>query len=133
MRKDKIVLTTGCFDLFHTGHLSLLKYCKSLGQYLIVGINSDDYVRATKGKNRPIIGENDRLKIIQSIKYVDFAYVFNSKSAVSEIQLIRPDIFVMNSESIKLFPILIAFVSKWTQINSKKILFIIYITFMMSI
>lgn len=104
MRKDKIVLTTGCFDLFHTGHLSLLKYCKSLGQYLIVGINSDDYVRATKGKNRPIIGENDRLKIIQSIKYVDFAYVFNSKSAVSEIQLIRPDIFVMNSESIKLFP-----------------------------
>lgn len=82
MRKDKIVLTTGCFDLFHTGHLSLLKYCKSLGQYLIVGINSDDYVRATKGKNRPIIGENGAEIITDNTQLTIFGgFAPNSKSA----------------------------------------------------
>ncbi len=77
MKKYKIGYTQGTFDLFHIGHLNILKKSKELCDYLIVGVNSDDLVRDYKNKNA-IISEKDRLEIIKSIKYVDDAFVVNT-------------------------------------------------------
>lgn len=77
MKKYKIGYTQGTFDLFHIGHLNILKKSKELCDYLIVGVNSDDLVRDYKNKNA-IISEKDRLEIIKSIKYVDDAFLVNT-------------------------------------------------------
>lgn len=70
MKKYKKGYTCGVFDLFHVGHLNLLERCKSMCDYLVVGICNDDYVRNIKGKE-PIIPEQDRVRIIQALKCVD--------------------------------------------------------------
>ena len=61
---EKIIFTNGVFDILHSGHIELLKFAKSLGKKLIVGINSDKSVKVIKGKNRPINNQEDRKKIL---------------------------------------------------------------------
>lgn len=76
MKKYKVGFTAGVFDLFHTGHLNLLEKCKEQCDYLIVGVCNDDYVRNIKGKE-PVFDENDRARIIQSLKCVDEAILID--------------------------------------------------------
>ena len=87
----KIVLANGCFDLFHVGHIRYLDGAKSLGDCLIVGINSDKQVRKLKGENRPFMPENERAEIISAIKFVDFVTIFNEPTVEELIRAIRPD------------------------------------------
>ena len=72
-----IIWTNGCFDILHRGHIELFKYAKSLGDKLIVGVDSDKKVRKDKGKGRPINNLEDRVEILRSIKYIDNIIVIN--------------------------------------------------------
>ena len=74
----KKIWTNGCFDVLHRGHLEMFKYAKSLGDYLIVGIDQDERVRASKGISRPVNNENDRKFILESIKYIDEVVMFST-------------------------------------------------------
>ena len=97
-KKQKIVFTNGVFDIIHKGHVELLEFSKSLGEKLIVAINSDDSVRAIKGDNRPINSEKDRKKVLESLRCVDEVIVFNDTSSVSLLERISPSILVKGGE-----------------------------------
>lgn len=76
-KKDKIIgFTGGCYDLFHIGHLNILKKCKEYCDYLVVGVNTDEYIKEYKNKT-PIIPLEERIEIIKSIKYVDAVVAIN--------------------------------------------------------
>jgi len=76
MKKYHIGYTCGVYDLFHVGHLNLFERCKEMCDILIVGVCNDEYVRKIKNKE-PVINENDRLRIVKSIKSVDEAYLID--------------------------------------------------------
>jgi D-beta-D-heptose 7-phosphate kinase/D-beta-D-heptose 1-phosphate adenosyltransferase len=97
-KKDKIVFANGVFDILHAGHIELLRFAKNLGGKLIVAVNSDRSVKQLKGDSRPINPEMDRLKLIQSLKWVDDAFVFDSCDTGEMIDAIHPDIVVKGGE-----------------------------------
>lgn len=87
----KIVLANGCFDLFHVGHIRYLAGAKSLGEILIVGINSDEQVRKLKGEKRPFMPENERAEIVSALKFVDYVTIFPEPTVTELIRAIKPD------------------------------------------
>ena len=96
--KQKIVFTNGVFDILHSGHIDLLKFAKSLGERLIVGINSDKRVEKLKGPGRPITTAADRKKIIESLGCVDEVVIFDSVDCNETIQAVQPSIVVKGGE-----------------------------------
>jgi len=95
----KIVWTNGCFDILHRGHLEMLKYAKSLGDYVIVGIDSDDKVAKDKGTSRPFNNVEDRKFALKSLKYVDEVVVFDSADKLEIIiRSISPHVMVIGSD-----------------------------------
>ncbi len=92
-----LVLTNGCFDLLHIGHLRYLQQAKLLGKTLIVGINSDQSVRTLK-PNRPIIPEQQRAELIAGLKPVDGVVIFSSSTAISLIQTLHPNIYAKGGD-----------------------------------
>jgi len=94
----KTVFTNGCFDILHLGHISLLKFCRSLGDVVIVGINSDESVKRLKGSSRPINGQEERKIFLESIKYVDEVHIFHEDTPFELISQIRPDIIVKGGD-----------------------------------
>ena len=100
----KIVLTSGCFDIIHMGHILYLEEAKSLGDILIVAINSDISVKCLKGEQRPILDEKQRLRIIAELKSVDYSYLFDGANIANDILQISPDVFVIGEESVAEFP-----------------------------
>lgn len=72
------VWVNGCFDILHSGHIELLEYAKSMGHHLTVGLDTDERVRKSKGKNRPLIPLSDRRVIIEALECVDSVVFFNS-------------------------------------------------------
>jgi len=95
---SKIIFTNGCFDILHLGHIELLKYAKSLGTKLIVGINSDESIKKLKGDNRPINDVKTRKIILESIKFVDEVFVFEEETPLELIKKINPDIIVKGGD-----------------------------------
>lgn len=87
----KIVLANGCFDLFHVGHIRYLAGAKELGDFLIVGINSDEQVKKLKGANRPFMPEAERAEIVSALRFVDFVTIFDEPTVEQLIRAIRPD------------------------------------------
>ena len=93
------IWTNGCFDILHRGHIELFKYAKSLGDELVVGIDSDEKVKKDKGKNRPIISLQDRIFMLQSIKYIDKVIPFDTTKELRDtIKWYRPNIMVIGSD-----------------------------------
>ena len=90
-KNAKIVLANGCFDLFHVGHIRYLAGAKELGDFLVVGINSDKQVRKLKGENRPFMPENERAEIVSALGFVDFVTVFEEPTVEELIRAVRPD------------------------------------------
>lgn len=90
-RGARIVLANGCFDLLHVGHIRYLEAAKSLGDVLIVGVNSDEQVRALKGANRPVQTERERAEIIAALRAVDYVTIFSERTVENLIRAIRPD------------------------------------------
>ena len=98
---DQVVFTNGCFDIVHRGHLELLKFCRTLGTKVIVGLNSDSSVQANKGKNRPINNDADRKFFLESLVYVDEVIIFEKKTPYDLIKQLKPDIIVKGGEYLK--------------------------------
>ena len=95
----KIVWTNGCFDILHRGHIELLKYAKSLGDKLIVGIDTDERVKLDKGEDRPINTLNDRIYVLNSIKYIDMVVPFKSTEELKmKIKYWSPAVMVIGSD-----------------------------------
>lgn len=92
------VFANGCFDLLHTGHVNLLNFAKSLGDYLIVGLNSDLSVKSIKGSARPINNEKDRKFLLENLKCVDEVVIFNESTPLELIKNIKPDIIVKGGD-----------------------------------
>ncbi len=90
----RIVLTNGCFDLIHIGHLKFLERARALGDILIVAINSDASVRRLKKPPRPILGEEERAALLASLDAVDFIVVFDEDTPERLLGKLRPDILV---------------------------------------
>ena len=100
-KNKKTVCTNGCLDIIHPGHIHLLKESKKIGDILIVGLNSDKSIKLIKGDDRPIVNENDRVKILESIKYVDNILIFEEETPINLIKLIVPDVLVKGGDYLK--------------------------------
>lgn len=100
LKKEKktVVFTNGCFDIIHVGHARYLKEAKSLGDVLIVGINSDESVKKLKGSGRPVFRQNERAEMLSSLESVDYVVIFNEDTPVNIISLIKPDIHVKGGD-----------------------------------
>ena len=95
----KVSFVNGCFDVLHPGHIELLKYARSLGDYLIVAIDSDRKVAEMKGPERPIFSQHDRSTMLAAIRYVDVIHVFDTKEDLEDLlESISPDIMVVGSD-----------------------------------
>ncbi|MBG0829977.1 D-glycero-beta-D-manno-heptose 1-phosphate adenylyltransferase [Planomonospora sp. ID67723] len=97
-RGGRLVATGGCFDLLHSGHVSLLRRARALGDALIVCVNSDESVRRLKGPSRPVVGEEDRVEVLRALECVDAVAVFGESTPTSLIERIRPDVWVKGGD-----------------------------------
>lgn len=96
--KKKIVFTNGCFDLLHVGHIRYLSNAKKLGDFLIVGLNSDESVKILKGQNRPINQFQDRAMLLSALRSVDLVIMFEEQTPENLINKIVPDVLVKGGD-----------------------------------
>jgi D-beta-D-heptose 7-phosphate kinase/D-beta-D-heptose 1-phosphate adenosyltransferase len=94
----RIVFTNGVFDLLHAGHVRYLQQARSLGDVLIVGLNSDRSVRVNKGPGRPITPENERAEILGALAAVDAVVVFDEETPYDLIKAVQPDVLVKGAD-----------------------------------
>lgn len=97
-KSKKVVFTNGVFDIFHPGHLRLLKFAKSLGDKLIVGINSDRATKILKGEDRPVNNQDIRKATLESLDFVDEVIIFDDAKTIDIIQQVKPDVVVKGGE-----------------------------------
>ncbi len=98
-RKNKrIVFTNGCFDILHMGHIAYLTKAKSLGDVLVIGLNSDSSVRRLKGKNRPVVKEKNRAMVLSALEVIDFIVIFSNLTPFNLIKAIKPDVLVKGGD-----------------------------------
>ncbi len=97
-KKKKIVFTNGCFDIVHAGHVRYLKKARSLGDCLVIGLNSDSSVKAIKGERRPIVPENERAEVLGALGFVDYVVKFNDPTPLKLIEAIKPDILAKGAD-----------------------------------
>jgi rfaE bifunctional protein nucleotidyltransferase chain/domain len=95
---QKIVFTNGCFDLIHTGHTRYLATARSLGDTLVVAINSDASVRLIKGDKRPITMQDDRAETLAALGSVDFVTIFDEPDPYKVISALQPDVLVKGGD-----------------------------------
>lgn len=93
----RIVLTNGCFDLLHVGHILLFSASKQLGDILIVAIDDDESVKILKGPGRPVLRSKERVRILSALDAVDYVVVFSSRELIKLIEIIRPDLLTKGS------------------------------------
>lgn len=94
----KIVFTNGCFDILHRGHIDYLSKAKSLGDMLIVGLNSDASVRKLKGGLRPVVSQKNRAIVLSGLEAVDFLVIFDDLTPLRLIKTIKPDVLVKGGD-----------------------------------
>lgn len=95
---ERVVFTNGCFDLIHVGHISVLEQSRRLGDRLIVAINSDESVACLKGPNRPVVGENERARVLAALASVDAVSIFGEPTPLELIFATRPDVIVKGGD-----------------------------------
>ena len=95
---QKLVLTNGCFDLLHTGHVRYLQEAKQLGDFLVVAVNGDESVRALKGEGRPINRADDRAEVLAALESVDYVTIFSEPRVTALIEALRPAIYVKGGD-----------------------------------
>ena len=97
-RRKTVVFTNGVFDILHVGHIELLNKAKSLGDILVVGLNSDASVRRLKGPNRPINSQADRSTILLALSMVEAVSIFEEDTPLELIRALQPDVLVKGAE-----------------------------------
>ncbi len=93
-----LVVTNGCFDILHAGHVSYLEAARSLGDALLVGMNGDESVRQLKGPERPVVPEGDRARILAGLGCVDAVCLFPEKRCTRFLGEARPDVYVKGGD-----------------------------------
>jgi len=94
----RLVFTNGCFDLLHPGHVSYLSQARSLGDALVVALNSDRSVRALKGEGRPILNQKERAEVIAALQDVDYVTIFDDDTPREVIAAVLPDVLVKGGD-----------------------------------
>ena len=94
----QVVFTNGCFDIMHAGHVRYLAAARSEGEILVVGINSDKSVKSIKGKNRPIMPQDQRAEVLAGLWCVDYIVFFDEPDPLRLIQAIKPDVLVKGED-----------------------------------
>lgn len=94
----RVVLTNGCFDLLHVGHVRYLRQAKALGDVLVVGVNDDASVGRLKGSGRPIMGQENRAEMVASLEGVDFVTVFSEDTALVLVGALRPEVYAKGGD-----------------------------------
>jgi len=97
-KRLKIVFTNGCFDILHAGHVSYLSKAKSLGDVLVIGLNSDSSVKKLKGKSRPVVSQKYRAIVLAGMEAVDIVIIFSELTPLKLIKAIRPDALVKGGD-----------------------------------
>lgn len=97
-RGERIVFTNGCFDLLHVGHVTYLERARRQGHRLVVGLNTDRSVRTLKGPERPLIGEQDRARVLAALAAVDAVVLFDEETPIELIRAIRPDVLAKGAD-----------------------------------
>lgn len=105
-KKDKIVFVTGVFDLLHAGHILFFEDCKKLGNILVVGLGGDRAIKLSKGKERPILNQYARIKMLDSLKSVDYCFldtISDEKPYLHILKLVfpklKPDFYMINDDA----------------------------------
>ena len=93
-----LVFTNGCFDVLHRGHIELLRYCKSIGNRVVVGINTDESVRAIKGPSRPFFNQEDRKCVLEALRFVDEVVFFTEPTPHNLISRLKPSVIVKGGD-----------------------------------
>jgi D-glycero-beta-D-manno-heptose 1-phosphate adenylyltransferase len=94
----KVVLANGCFDILHVGHLRYLKGARSLGDVLVVAINSDQSVRAIKDPGRPILDERERVALVSALECVDYVMLFDEPDVTRVLKTLRPAVHAKGTD-----------------------------------
>ena len=94
----RVVLTNGCFDLLHVGHVRYLQAARAYGDVLIVAVNGDESVRMLKGPGRPINSETDRAEVLAGLEVVGMVTIFHSKRVTEVIKALRPEVYVKGGD-----------------------------------
>ena len=95
---ERAVLTNGCFDLLHLGHVYYLQEARTLGDFLILGLNDDAGVRRLKGPGRPLVPEQERAELLAALSCIDYITLFAEPTASTLVQLLRPAIYVKGGD-----------------------------------
>jgi D-beta-D-heptose 7-phosphate kinase/D-beta-D-heptose 1-phosphate adenosyltransferase len=95
---ERVVFTNGCFDLLHVGHVTYLERARRHGERLVVGLNTDRSVRALKGAGRPLIGEQDRARVLAALAAVDGVVLFDADTPIQLIRVLRPDVLAKGAD-----------------------------------
>lgn len=96
--KKTIVMTNGCFDILHVGHVRYLQKTKTFADVLILALNSDKSVRAIKGEGRPINNENDRAEVLSALECVDYIVLFDENSPAELLKFVKPDVYTKGAD-----------------------------------
>lgn len=97
-RGERGVFTNGCFDLLHLGHVRYLQEARELGDFLILGLNSDSGVRRLKGPGRPLVPEEERAEILAALACIDYVTIFDEPTAGPLVAYLQPDIYVKGGD-----------------------------------
>lgn len=95
---QRLVLSNGCFDLLHVGHVRYLEQARQLGDFLVVAVNGDESVRSLKGAGRPLNLEDDRAEVLSALECVNFVTIFPARRATQVIEAVRPAIYVKGGD-----------------------------------
>jgi D-glycero-beta-D-manno-heptose 1-phosphate adenylyltransferase len=95
---ERCVFTNGCFDLLHLGHVRYLQESRALGDFLVMGLNSDESTRQLKGPSRPLVPENERAEILAALQCIDYVTIFPERTANALIDLLQPAIYVKGAD-----------------------------------
>lgn len=93
-----LVVTNGCFDLLHPGHVTYLEQARNLGDALLVGLNGDDSVRQLKGEGRPVNEQTDRALVLAALESVSGVCIFTERTASRFLSVVKPDIYVKGGD-----------------------------------
>ena len=97
-RKLKLVVSNGCFDILHPGHVTYLEAARNLGDALLVGLNGDSAVRQYKGNGRPVNNEEDRASVIAALESINGVCIFAEPTALNFLSVAKPDIYVKGGD-----------------------------------
>ena len=96
--RGQVVFTNGCFDLLHLGHVRLFKRARSLGDILVVAVNSDRSLKRLKGGGRPLVDGKSRAEVLAALADVDFVTVFDEDTPLETIRTLKPDILIKGAD-----------------------------------